>query len=67
MFEGLSGDVAFEAAHDLCGVLSFVASAGHVGFGALVAGHAGQYDPVQGCVGLAVTATVEPVTTVRLA
>ena len=61
VFEGLSGYVAFEAAHDLwCGE-PFGSSPGHIGSGLGMAAHPGEDDPVEGGVGLTVTAPVEPV------
>ena len=61
MFEDLSGDVAFEASHDLETVELFGSTAGHVGSGFWVVAHPGENDPVQSRVGVTVTAPVEPV------
>ena len=60
MFEGLAGDVAFQAAHDLGGAHAFGPAPSHIGPGLLVAGHAGQHDAVQSGVGLTVSSPVEP-------
>ena len=55
----LAGDVALEDAHDLAGGASFGEAAGDVFAGAFVAAHAGEHDPPECMVGLAVPAGVE--------
>ncbi len=45
----------------LGGVQSFVSTTGHVDAGLLMAGHAGEDDPVEGGVGLTITSPVQPV------
>jgi hypothetical protein len=60
VFECLPRDVAFQAAHDLSGVLPFVTAASHIRSGPFVTRHAGQHDSIQSSVGLTVTATVQP-------
>ena len=57
----LAGDVALQAADDLGLGLSFFGAAFDVGAGGRVRPHAGEHDPPQGVVGLAVAAGVEPV------
>ena len=57
----LAGDVALEAADDLRLGLAFGRAALGVGAGGRVRAQAGEHDPPQGVVGLAVTAGVEPV------
>ena len=52
----LPGDVAFQAADDLPAVFAFCLSFLGVGDGGLVVAHAGDGDPPQGIVGLAVAA-----------
>ena len=51
----MAGDVTFQTPHDLGSVQSFVSTTGHVDAGLLMAGHAGEDDPVEGGVGLTVT------------
>jgi hypothetical protein len=67
VFERFSCNEAFEAAHDFSGVLPFFTSAGNIRFGSFVTRHAGQDDAVERCVGLAVTATVQPVPAISFA
>ena len=67
VFERFSRDVAFEAAHDLSGVLPFFTSASDIRLCPRIAAHAGQYDPVEGCVGLPVSAPVQPVPAIGFA
>ena len=55
MFEGLAGEVTFQAPHDFCGIESFLSSACHLLTGLLMAAHTGEDDPVDGGVGLSVT------------
>ena len=62
VLEGFAGDVALEDADDLAGRLAFGAAPGDVVLGRLVRAHAGDHDAVEGVVGLAVAAAVEPVT-----
>ena len=57
----LSGDEAFEAAHDFLAGLAFGGASGDVGAGAGVVAHSDQDDGVECVVGAAVTAGVEPV------
>ena len=57
----LAGDVTLEAADDLRLGLSFGGAALGVGAGGRVRAQAGEHDPPQGMVGLAVTAGAEPV------
>src|SRR5262245_30568419 len=57
----LASDVPFEAADDLFLGLAVLGPAFDVVAGARVVGHPGQRDDVQGAVGLAVAAAVEPV------
>src|SRR6516165_8153569 len=57
----LAGDVTLEAADDLFLSQALFAAPGDVGAGGRVGAHPGDDDPVQGVVGLAVTAGVEPV------
>src|SRR5207244_2731705 len=59
---GLAGDVALEAAEDFASVESVGFSFGGVGAGAWVVAEAADGDHVEGAVGLAVAAVVEPVT-----
>ena len=61
MFEGLAGDVAFQAAHDLSVREPFGSATLDVVAGSRVATHAGQHDAVERGVGLAVTATVQAI------
>ncbi len=61
VFEGLAGHVTFQTPHDLGSVQSFVSTTGHVDAGLLMAGHAGEDDPVEGGVGLTITSPVQPV------
>ena len=58
----LAGDVAFEAADDLALALALAGAPLDVGLGRLVVAHADEDDPVERRVGLAVAASVEPVT-----
>ena len=58
---GLAGDVAFEAAEDFASVEAVGFAFGGVGAGAWVVSEAADGDHVQGAVGLAVAAVVEPV------
>ncbi len=58
----MAGYVTFQAAHDLGSVEAFGSSPRHVGAGLFMAAHAGENDPIQSGVGLAVTAPVEPIT-----
>ena len=57
----LAGDVTLEAADDLFLGQAFFGAPFDVGAGGWVGAHPGDHDPVQGVVGLAVTAGVEPV------
>ena len=57
----LAGDVALEAADDLGLGFSFRGAPLGVGAGSRVRAEAGEHDPPQGVVGLAVAAGVEPV------
>ena len=57
----LAGDVAFQAADDLPAVFAFCLSFLGVGDGGLVVTHAGDGDPPQGIVGLAVAAPIKTV------
>ena len=57
----LAGDVALEAADDLRLGLSFCRAALSVGACGRIRAQAGEHDPPQGVVGLAVTAGVEAV------
>ena len=57
----LTGDVTLEAADDLFLGQALFAAPGDVGAGGRVGAHPGDHDPVQGVVGLAVAAWVEPV------
>src|ERR1019366_5671438 len=57
----LAGDVALEAADDLGLGFTLCCAAFDVGAGGRVGAHAGEQDPPQGVVGLAVSAGVEPV------
>src|SRR6266542_2956777 len=57
----LAGDVALEAADDLCLGFSFGCAAFDVGAGGRAGAHACEHDPPQGVVGLAIAARVEPV------
>ena len=57
----LAGDVTFEAAGDLGLRLSFAGAALDVGAGGRVGAHAGEHDPPERVVGLAVSAGVEAV------
>ena len=57
----LTGGVAFQAADDLGLGFSFCCAAGDVGAGGRVGAHAGEGDPPQGVIGLAVAAGVEAV------
>jgi hypothetical protein len=59
--EDFASDVAFEASHDLIFGFSFGETPCHVVAGGLVATHAHDEDDMQGPVGVAVTAPVEPV------
>ena len=64
----LAGDVTLEAAHDLGFGFALGEAPVHVGDGAwFVLTEAGQHDPPQGVVGVAVAARVEPVAAVALA
>ena len=58
----LAGEVALEAAHDLGFRLAFGGPPCDVGLGGLVPVHSGDDGAMQGCVGLAIPAAVEPVT-----
>src|SRR6266550_5834301 len=55
----LAGDVTLQDAHDLAGGTSFGESARDVFAGAFIVAHAGEHDPPEGMVGLAVAAGVE--------
>src|SRR6266487_6769155 len=57
----LAGEVALEAADHLPASLALLEPAGHVGLGAGVVAQPHHHDAVQGGVGLAVAAAVEPV------
>ena len=57
----LAGDVALEAADDLWLGFAFRGAPLGVGAGGGVGAEAGEHDPPQGVVGLAVAAGVEPV------
>ena len=57
----LAGDVTLETAHDLGLGFAFCRAALGVGAGGRVGAHAGEHDPPQGMVGLAVAAGVEAV------
>ncbi len=59
VFERLSGDVAFQAAHDLACGEAFGSAAPHVVAGLGVAGHAGQHDLVERRVGVSVSAMIQ--------
>jgi hypothetical protein len=61
---GLAGDVTLEAADDFFLRQAVFSAAFDVGAGGWVGAHAGEHDPPQGMVGLAVAARVEPVRTV---
>src|SRR5690242_1888530 len=54
-------DVALEASHDVLAAESLLGASLDVGAGAGVIAHATQHDGVQGVVGCAVAAAVEPV------
>ena len=56
----LAGDVSFQDAHDLACGATFGESTRNVFAGAFIAAHAGEHDPPQGMVRLAVPARVEP-------
>src|SRR3954465_5212401 len=58
---GLAGEQALEATDDLCLGLALEGSSSHVGAGGFVVLHPHDHRPVEGGVGLAVTAPVEPV------
>ena len=58
----LAGDVTLQDAHDLACGSTFGEAARTVFAGAVVAGHAGEHDPPQGMVRLAVPAGVQTVT-----
>src|SRR5258705_615412 len=55
----LAGDVTLQDAHDLTDRLSFGDASRNIFAGAFIAAHAGEHDPPQGMVGLAVPAGVE--------
>ena len=57
----LARDVAFQAADDFLLGFPLGCAASGVGAGSPGGAHAGEHDPPQGVVGLAVTAAVEPV------
>src|SRR5712692_7199129 len=63
----LAGDVTFQDAHDLAGGATFGEPTRDVFAGAFIAAHAGEHDPPQGMVRLAVPARVEPKTFLGLA
>ena len=60
VFERLAGDVAFQAAHDLCGAQPLGSPPSHVVAGLVVGCHAGEHDAVERSVCLPVAASVEP-------
>ena len=55
----LASDIAFQDAHDLADGFAFGDAARDVFAGAFIAAHAGEHDPPQGMVRLAVPAGVE--------
>ncbi len=57
----VSGDVALEASDDFFAGSAFGETAGHVGLGGGVPSESADDDDVERCVGLAVAASVEPV------
>ncbi len=57
----MAGDVAFQAAHDLCSVEALGSTPGHITTGVGIGAHAGEDDAVEGSVGLTVTAPVESI------
>ena len=63
----LAGDVSLQDAHDLAGGASFSESTRNVFAGAFIATHAGEHDPPERMVRLAVAAGVESETLTALA
>ena len=57
----LAGDVSFQDAHDLAGCETFSSAASDIFAGAFITAHAGEHDPPQRMVRLAVAAGVQAV------